>query len=85
MGWRGNFNIYGLIPLLHLIIAICYVAIPKCESSSTNLGAIMDAYAGIQALLVVLCWYNRKYIFGTKEIRTNSYTWTETTRHQISG
>ncbi len=84
MGCKGNRNRYGFIPLIYIVLAIGYGVLTEdvsCALKSNPLYTILQVFAFIHVASVVLGYYNRKYIFGTKEIVTHSSSWTEKTTY----
>ncbi|CAF1360007.1 unnamed protein product [Rotaria magnacalcarata] len=83
MGCKGNCNRYGFIVLVYVVLGVGYLALGNTAGGYTPSGLIgvLQAFAIIHIPSVLFCYFNRKYIFGTKEIIFDVSSRTETTKY----
>ena len=83
MGCNGDRNRYGFIALVFLGVGASYFAIANAASYTniSSLAVVSQIFALIHFPLTFCCYYNRKYIFGTRQIVINTTSWEETTAY----
>jgi hypothetical protein len=80
MGFKGNVNRYGFIALAYVGLGCGYIVFGNSISEyyPSGLRGVLQAFGTIHLVSLFLCYYNRKYIFGVKEITSTDTSWTET-------
>ncbi|CAF1522677.1 unnamed protein product, partial [Rotaria sp. Silwood1] len=83
MGCKGNCNRYGFIVLVYVVLGVVYLALGNTaeEYTPSGLRGVLQAFAIVHFLSILFCYFNRKYIFGYKEIISYVSSWTETTKY----
>lgn len=80
MGFTCNWNKYGFIVLIYLILAIGYGSLSYSAEDALSLSSlcmVLRVFGFFHIPSIALGYYNRKYVFGTKEIVTHTTSWTE--------